>query len=281
MSSPTDTNSTYDAQGWSAALYNKSASFVYSSAFTTPVLDLLQAQPGEKIIDLGCGSGELTLELERVVKAKEGGFAVGVDFSESMIAKAKEAGLKHAFVSNIQNLDIPMDAFNAGDAGFKFDAAFSNAALHWCKRDPAGVLESVKRVLKPGGRLVVEMGGMHNCERIGIRSHLHRSLKAHGYDAFAADPWFFPSVAEYSKLLTAASFTIQYISLIPRVTPLVDGVRGWLEVFARTSILGQCSDSEATEIIEEVVNAMRVDCLDAEGNWSMMYTRLRFAAVLN
>ncbi|KAJ7069977.1 S-adenosyl-L-methionine-dependent methyltransferase [Mycena amicta] len=276
-------NNVYDAQGWSAKLYNKSAAFVYSSAFTAPVLELLQAQPGGKIIDLGCGSGEVTVQIEKIVNQAPGGLAVGVDFSESMIAKCKEAGMVHAFVSDIQSLDIPMSAFNGGDNDFKFDAAFSNATLHWCKRDPAGVLASVKKILKPGGRFVVEMGGMHNCRRsyswIGIRSHLHRSLKVRGYDPVALDPWFFPSVEEYSKLLTAASFDIQNIALVPRVTPLADGVRGWLEVFARTSILKECAE-EASAIIDEVVEAMKVDCLDKKGNWSMMYTRLRFAAVL-
>ncbi|KAF7299212.1 hypothetical protein MIND_00869900 [Mycena indigotica] len=262
----------YDAQGWSAKLYSQSAAFVYSPAYTAPVLDLLQAQPGEKIIDFGCGSGQVTFEIEQIVKQAPGGFVVGVDSSESMIAKCKEAEMEHAFVSDIQRLDIPMNRFNNGEENFKFDAVFSNATLHWCKRDPAGVLESVKTVLKPRGRLLVEMGGMHNC--IGIRSHLHRSLQARRYDPVALDPWFFPSVEEYSKLLTTAGFVIKTITLVPRVTPLSDGVRGWLEVFARTSILKQCSEQEANEIIDEVVDAMKVDCLDNEGNWSMMYTRL-------
>ncbi|KAF7291702.1 Methyltranfer-dom domain-containing protein [Mycena chlorophos] len=262
------TDNTYDAQGWSAKLYNKSASFVYSAAYTAPLLGMLQAQPGEKIVDLGCGSGEVTFELEKIVRQAPGGLVVGVDFSEAMIAKCKECGMQHAFVSDIQSLDIPMSAFNGGDKNFKFDAAFSNATLH-----------CVKKVLKPGGRLAVEFGGMHNC--IGIRSHLHRSLKACGYDAVSMDPWFFPSVAEYSKLLTAASFRIKQIELVPRITALEDGVRGWLELFARTQILKECSTEEASAIIDEVVEACKPDCLDSEGNWSMMYTRLRFVAVLN
>ncbi|KAJ7242864.1 cyclopropane-fatty-acyl-phospholipid synthase [Mycena haematopus] len=248
---------TRDAKGWSAALYNKSAAFVYSPEFTAPVLDLLSAQPGEKILDLGCGSGEVTLVIEKF---------------------AKEAGLAYAYVSDIQNLDIPMAEFNNTDPAFKFDAAFSNATFHWCKRDPAGVLESARKILKPGGRLVVEMGGAMNC--IGVRSALHRALKSRGYDPVSLDPWFFPSVEEYTKLLIAASFEPLQVLHTARITPLADGIRGWLEVFARKSILKDCPDSQATEIIDEVEEALSVDCKDILGNWSMVYTRLRFSAVL-
>ncbi|KAJ7505574.1 S-adenosyl-L-methionine-dependent methyltransferase [Mycena galericulata] len=275
-SNPPD--NTYDAQGWSASLYNKSAAFVYSPAYTSAVLDLLAAKPGEKIIDLGCGSGEVTVIIEKIVKQAPGGLVVGVDFSESMIRKTKEDGLAHTFVSDIQDLDIPITEFNNNDPDFKFDAAFSNAALHWCKRNPAGVLESVKRILKPGGRFVAEMGGAMNC--IGIRSTLYSVLKTRGHNPAPLDPWFFPSVEDYTKLLIAASFEPLQISLSPRATPLEDGLKGWLEVFVRKSILKDFPDSEATEIIDEVVDACRVDCLDNSGNWSMMYNRLRFEAVL-
>ncbi|KAJ7808860.1 S-adenosyl-L-methionine-dependent methyltransferase [Mycena olivaceomarginata] len=267
-----------DSQGWSASLYNKSAAFVYSPAFTAPVLELLSAQPGERIIDLGCGSGEVTVVIDEIVKKAPGGLVVAVDYSESMIAKAKEAGLDHAFVSDIQKLDIPISAFNNSDADFKFDAAFSNATFHWCKSDPAGVLEGIRKILKPGGRLAVEMGGAMNC--IGLRSALHRALKSRGYDSIALDPWFFPSVEEYTKLLIAASFEPLEISIVPRITPLADGIRGWLEVFARKSILKDCPDSEATEIIDEVEEVLKIDCQDGEGNWSMVYVRLRFSAIL-
>ena len=76
---------TRDSSGWSASQYNKTASFVYSTAFIAPVLELLNAQPGERILDVGCGSGEVTLLLQKIVEQKARGMVVGTDFSESMV----------------------------------------------------------------------------------------------------------------------------------------------------------------------------------------------------
>ena len=75
-----------DSSGWSASQYNKIAPFVYSTTFTAPVIELLDAQPGERILDVGCGSGEVTLLLQKIVEQKEGGMVVGTDFSESMVS---------------------------------------------------------------------------------------------------------------------------------------------------------------------------------------------------
>jgi ubiquinone/menaquinone biosynthesis C-methylase UbiE len=72
-----------DSSGWSASTYTRVASFVYSPTNTTSLLDLLNPQPGERIIDFGCGSGELTMKI--VEKVGEGGSVVGIDASESMV----------------------------------------------------------------------------------------------------------------------------------------------------------------------------------------------------
>lgn len=73
---------------------------------------------------------------------------------------ARRNGLRHAFVGDVQELSLPEEM--SGMNG-QFDAVFSNATLHWCKRDPLGVLKGVRNVLKPGGRFVAEMGGFMNC----------------------------------------------------------------------------------------------------------------------
>jgi ubiquinone/menaquinone biosynthesis C-methylase UbiE len=86
--SPRLNNSDVDKSGWSAAKYNQTASFVYSDAFTAPVLELLSAKPGERIIDIGCGSGEVTLAIKKVVDAAEGGHVIGIDASQSMVSRS-------------------------------------------------------------------------------------------------------------------------------------------------------------------------------------------------
>lgn len=155
--------STSDRDSWSATAYNQTASFVYSSAFTAPVLSLLDAKPGETIIDFGCGSGEVTLEIDRVVRGQEGGLVVGVDSSESMIDQARKNGLQHAYVADVQALPTLSSLSDALPPALKFDAVFTNAALHWCKRSPVGVIKSAKSVLRDGGRFVGEFGGFGNC----------------------------------------------------------------------------------------------------------------------
>jgi ubiquinone/menaquinone biosynthesis C-methylase UbiE len=68
---------------WNASTYQKNVSFVYNTANTAPILALLDVKEGEKVLDLACGSGELTLELERA--AGQEGLIVGFDASESMV----------------------------------------------------------------------------------------------------------------------------------------------------------------------------------------------------
>lgn len=66
-------------------VYNKNASFVYSAAYTAAVLGLLDAKPGERIADLGCGTGELTMQLVNTVG--EHGEVVGFDSNQQMVRR--------------------------------------------------------------------------------------------------------------------------------------------------------------------------------------------------
>jgi len=160
------------AQTWDPKSYEKHAGFV--PALGAPVLELLAPEPGEAILDLGCGDGALTEKL-----AQAGAEVIGVDSSAEQVEAAKARGLD-ARVADCQALDFQQ----------AFDAAFSNAALHWMK-DPDAVISGVARALRPGGRFVGEFGGAGNVDR--LRRARHRAVPAPGPDPDAPPPRYYPT----------------------------------------------------------------------------------------
>lgn len=167
---------------WTAQRYTSNASFVYSDSFVAPVLGLLAAQQGERVMDLGCGTGEVTAQLADSVAP---GQLVGVDSSAEMLSGAK---IQCASKRNVQFVQWDgQDLASCAALGDEFDAVFSNATLHWMKRSPASVVSGVHSLLKQGGRFVGEFGGHLNVG--SVRSQLHAVLNARGYDAAALDPW--------------------------------------------------------------------------------------------
>src|ERR1700753_1269755 len=245
------------AQTWNAAGYAKNARFVADLA--APVLDLLAPQPGERILDLGCGDGVLTAKLQSI-----GCDVLGVDASTAQVEATKKLG-------------VPAQTIDGENLLFEneFDAVFSNAALHWMRNDPDAVISGVHRALRPGGRFVAEMGGAHCVEK--IRTALIAALDRRHIDGKAADLWFFPTVEDYSARLTRAGFTIDYIAHIPRLTPLPGDVIAWLRVFAH-NFTDKLPTSDREPYLAEVQEALRPQLCDATGKWTADYTRLRFKA---
>ncbi|MEM7505967.1 MAG: class I SAM-dependent methyltransferase [Pseudomonadota bacterium] len=244
---------------WSASQYAANARFV--SDLGAPVLDLLDPQPGERILDLGCGDGALTRRI-----ADAGAKVVGVDASPDMVASARAAGLD-ASVADAHNLELEGP----------FDAVFSNAAMHWMT-EPDAVLNGIKRCLRPGGRLVAEFGGMGNVA--AIRTAIIAVMaRDHGIHTDLKNIWYFPSTAEHAARLEAAGFTISEIALIPRPTPVASGMRAWLATLAAPALalIPEDARDEATAAIEDL---LRPALCDGQGNWTADYIRIRFKAVL-
>lgn len=241
-------------QVWSPEQYGKNARFV--SELGMPVVALLSPQPGERILDLGCGDGALTLKLVGM-----GCKVVGVDSSAEMVGAARSLGLE-AFVADGQSLLFDNE----------FDAVFSNAALHWMKA-PEKVIAGVWQALKPGGRFVGECGGYGNVA--AIVEAVESALTARG--EAVANPWYFPRPEEYRQLLEARGFEIKAIDLIPRPTELPGDVSGWLETFAHPYTAG-LPQVERQDFIAEVVEALRHVLCDTDGDWKADYVRLRFSA---
>ena len=247
------------SQQWNSSRYDENARFV--SDLGEPVVALLNPQPGERILDLGCGDGVLTEKI-----AARGAEVIGVDASADMITAAKRKGIDARVV------DAHQLEFRA-----EFDAVFSNAALHWMKRDPDAVVEGVRRALKAGGRFAAEMGGHGNVAAIVVA--LCGTLENYGVKAAAIIPWYFPSPEEYRERLERAGFQVQYIELIPRPTPLPTGMRGWLETFAIPFTSSVPEDKRAV-FLDAVAERLRPALCDASGQWTADYVRLRFLARL-
>ena len=160
-----------------------------------PVLELLDPRPGERILDLGCGDGELTSVLR-----DRGCEPVGIDSSGEFIAAAQTLGL------DVREQDARELEFEN-----EFDAVFSNAVLHWISEADV-VIEKVYRALRRGGRFVGEFGGCGNCA--AIETALLDELELRGIDGSTASPWYFPTAGEYREKLAAAGFSVPYIELI-------------------------------------------------------------------
>jgi SAM-dependent methyltransferase len=244
------------AQTWDPDRYARNARFV--SELGAPVVELLAPRAGERILDLGCGDGALTAKLLEM-----GCDVTGIDASPAQVEAARKLGVE------AQVMDGEHLLFES-----EFDTVFSNAALHWM-RHPDQVIAGVHRALKPNGRFVAECGG-HGCVA-KIKKALVEALHRRGIDGEARNPWFFPTVEDYSQRLADAGFTSSYIALIPRPTPLPGDVTGWLETFAE-SFITALPVPDRPAYITEVRDALRPALCDREGKWTADYVRLRFSA---
>lgn len=230
---------------WDAGLYESGFQFVWKHG--AGVVALLDAKPGEAILDLGCGTGHLTAQI-----AAAGATTLGIDASPAMIAQARQ---------NFPKLSFQLVDAVQFQTAQRFDAVFSNAALHWMP-DADRVASVMAGVLKPGGRFVGEMGGKGN---IGaIAGAIHSKIQN-----------YFPSVSEYSAVLERNGFEVRMMELFARPTPLEGGEKGlreWIQTFR----------GDNTRPVEEVEAELRPRLFHMENNagrWVADYRRLRFIAV--
>ncbi|MEH2382236.1 MAG: methyltransferase domain-containing protein [Nostoc sp.] len=246
---------------WDTSLYEDKHAFVWQ--YGEDLLKFLNPQPGESILDLGCGTGQLT---EKIAQA--GAEVMGVDHASTMIEKARQ--------------NYPHIRFDVADAtNFQvdklLDAVFSNAVLHWVKEADSAIA-SIHQSLKPGGRFVGEFGGKGNVE--AIVTALESALEAFNISAQTLNPWYFPSIGEYATLLEQQGFDVIYAILFTRPTPLAEGEAGmanWIQMFA-SSFLAELSGEQQTQVIRAVKEQLK-PTLYQQGTWTADYRRIRIVAI--
>jgi trans-aconitate methyltransferase len=242
---------------WDASRYQDKHAFVWR--YGASLLELLEPQSGERILDLGCGTGQLTAEI-----ARSGAKVTGLDSSPEMLADARK--------------NFPDLPFVLGDAASfhlpePFDAVFSNAVLHWVK-NAEGAVSSIARALRPGGRFVAEFGGKGNIA--SVQAALRAVL---GPVADEQSPWYYPSIGEYAPILERHGLEVRNATLFARPTPLEgeDGLEHWLRMFGQT-YLRQFSPERADDILRKLVDQLR-PALYRDGIWTVDYRRLRLVAI--
>lgn len=213
-------------------------------------LDLLDPKAGERVLDIGCGEGTLTRKI-----VERGATVLGIDNSSEMVAAAREKGVDAVLLP-------------AADMEFcaEFDAAFSNATLHWVLEKEQAA-RAIFRALKPGGRFAGEMGGEGNLQK--LREALDEELVIRGYvPPFEASNWY-ASPDEFAAVYEAAGFRQVDARLIERPTPIAHGVGEWVTTFRRGWLdRAGVPDNERTEIGAAVAARVASNIAD--------YVRLRF-----
>lgn len=247
---------------WNARLYDDKHAFVYK--YGEDLVEDLAPRAGERILDLGCGTGYLTHLI-----AQKGATVTGIDNSATMIEMADNMypGLNFQVSSATDfHFDEP------------FDAIFSNAVLHWVL-DKESAIDCIYRNLRPGGRLVMEMGGKGNVEEILVTTR--KVLTRHGFYSNAATQlWYFPSVGEYTTLLEKRGFRIKHAAHFDRHTELKDtdhGIKDWLRMFAN-AFFRNIPESQLDNMLDEIQEAVKSTHYRSQ-KWYGNYKRLRIEAI--
>ena len=242
------------AKGWDAELYEGRFSFVWNLG--SDLVDLLDPRKGERIVDLGSGTGHLAGKI-----AERGAEAIGFDSSPAMVAQAR---------LNYPNLRFELEDVRRFAVEAPVDAVFSNAVLHWV-RDAGDVLARISAALRPGGRFVAEFGSKGNIANILSAVRQETGIDSH--------PWYFPSLGEYATLLESHGFRVTHGFEIDRDT-LLEGERAiedWLAMFGE-KLMEPVAPPERVAAVGRIRERLR-NTLYRDGAWWADYKRIRVRAL--
>ena len=182
---------------WDSSKYISSSGL--QTAMGKKLINTLPIRNNEDILDIGCGTGNLTIKMAGIVN---NGYVTGIDSSPLMIKKAKE------MAESIGVINIQFLVMDAGDINFsrQFDIVFSNSAIHWVKESEK-LLKSIRVALKQRGHIGLQFPLLNSSHPlIAIASEVIKSLKLEDYYNSWDFPWFVPALEEYKALLRNLGF---------------------------------------------------------------------------
>ena len=242
---------------WDASAYDRRHGFV--AEYGRALLALVPDDPALSVLDLGCGTGTLTVQL-----AANGRRVVGADSSPEMIerARAQYPGIDFRVCDA---LALPFDG--------EFGAVFSNAVFHWIG-DHDALLQNIRRALKPGGLLICEFGAEGNVQTISDAfawACAEQGLTVHSR-------FNMPSAEVFGRQLTDSGFIIDGLYAFDRPTPLSgsDGLACWMKQFFAGELASLPGDVRPAVIAR--AEALARPALWDGARWIADYRRLRAVA---
>lgn len=246
---------------WNADKYTTDFAFVHH--YGKSVMELIDADEGSAVLDLGCGNGALTKALH-----DKGYSAKGLDSSQELLDIARQSYPSLEFIQ-------------ADAADFALtepvDVIFSNAVFHWIQKDlQENMLKCAYNALRKNGQFVFEFGGYGNNQ--SIHDALNSTFLKYGYHYEM--PFYFPTLGEYASLLENRGFLVKYAVIFDRMTELKgeNGLKDWITMFIKTPFFVVKSEKEKNRIISDVEKILRHD-LYINGKWHADYVRLRMKAI--
>lgn len=232
--------------GWNSALYDKRHDF--ATEYGKGLLEFVPKNARRAILDLGCGTGTLTVQLVDLCHK-----VVGIDSSQSMIEKAKK------YFNSIEFMvcDVLVLPFEN-----EFDVVFSNAVFHWIS-DHDTLLKKIHKVLKLQGLLVCEFGARGNT--VAIENAFTEVCNDLGY--CYESKFNFPTAEDFGDLIEKNGFVIDKIYDYDRPTVLKDGEWGlvnWMKQFYVSELAVLPENVQAT-VCERVGELTRGYSLERRG----------------
>lgn len=259
MSEPTSQHLGSRLPAWDGSAY--AANTAHHRAFDDAYLSSTPIAPGQRLLDLGCGSGDLTATLAEIVGPN--GHVVGVDAQPTMLAEAeRRAGANQSFVlSSLQDLAATFGPEHDGT----FDGVLSRATLHWIPADDQlDVYRQMARLVRPGGFVRVECGGVGNIARpLALMDEVSGRLGG------ATTPWTFADPATALDWLEEAGLdaTADPACFVRCVgqrrafdeTTLVGWMRSQVFMAYQPTLSADAYDELCTEVVSRVGELRRWD----------------------